>query len=78
MINYKTLCQCLADSERCLRKGNYGSNNNLKNILKGRSEQLEYMKNNYPNKYDNYIKTLDERLSKPYDFKEIVKSIPAQ
>jgi hypothetical protein len=72
-MTYKQLCKNLADTENALRKGTV----NHTFSTKGRYKELEYMKSNYPEKYEQYVKALDDRLSKPYDFKTILASIPA-
>lgn len=69
---YKQLCQSLAESEYFLRNSRAKVNTSIKG---GRADQLEYMKTNFPDKYQDYCDKLMERISKPFDKEALLEPI---
>ncbi|RXZ78164.1 hypothetical protein EBB07_29355 [Paenibacillaceae bacterium] len=79
-MNYKRLCQDLAETECVIRSR---SNLNIKNrqgLIEKRCELLKKLETDFPDFpefYDSYIKDLNKRMAMPYDFNSLMKSIPA-
>lgn len=73
-ITYKSLCQNLALTEVALR-GKDGAKVST-SAKGGRSDQLEYMRVNFPEQWVSYEASFTERMSKPLDTVTVLATIP--